>query len=236
MVNKIYSLSIISIFERIIVMIKNNIWKISSLNILLLTSTMKGYYFKIILLYITLFFSIGCYTVLNPPLDILYQPSNHSVIDGVDTVIVENRDIHNYYYNNCIQNGNCCNSKYWRYNNWTGSYYCDPYYYNYHYYSYDSYWLQSHPHWDYYDYSDNYLYQPSKKTKRDRSFTRITANPIEENSSQNNTANTTSQSANQNSQNEESYTENTGNSATSTAGKTITSNAKPKRKRNRKPL
>ena len=194
----------------------------------------KKLYLSITILCIT-----GCYTILTPPPDYYHQEENLSIHEEVDSTIVTHKNINNYYCSNCAVYENSCSSMHWRYNSWSGTYYCDPYYYNYSYYNhhqYDYYWHNSHNNWNYHDYSDNFSKRPSKKTKRNRSFFRLSYDTVVENSNQDNTSSSSSQSGNYNSQNNKSSNESTVNSTPSTESQTNTSNAKPRRKHNRKPL
>ncbi|MDP6133171.1 MAG: hypothetical protein QF856_01080 [Candidatus Marinimicrobia bacterium] len=181
----------------------------------------------------------GCYTIPTPPPDYKYQEENLSTHEQVDSSIVANQYINNYYCSRCSMHENSCGSINWRYNSWTDSYYCDPYYYNYSYYShhkYCYYWQNSYHDWNHHDYSHNYSYRPAKKTKRNRSFSRLSYDTVVENSSQDNTNSSPSQSDSYNSQDNKSYNQSTENSATSTDSQTNKSTAKPRRKHNRKPL
>ena len=208
---------------------------------------------KIILLlkiFITILCTSGCYTILNPPPDYIYHEENHSTHDVVDSVIVTEKNIKNYYCSSCEVYENSCSSIHWRYNSWTGTYYCDPYYYNYSYYNHhynNNYWWHSYHDWSYNDYSHNHSYVPSnsyvpiKKTRRDRSYSRIPDDSVVENISQDETASSAVQSNSnsshtENIQTDNLYNKNTGNSATSTDSQTIKTNTKPRRKHNRKPL
>ena len=186
----------------------------------------------------------GCYTILDPPPDYIYLEEIHSTRDAVDSVIVAEKYINNYYCSSCVGYENACSRIHWRYNSWTGTYYCDPYYYNYSYYNHhynNHYWWHSKHNMNFNEYSHNYSYVPSKKTKRDRSFSRIPDYSVVENISQDDTATSAVQSNNnishtENIQTDNSYREITGNSATSTDSQTIKTNTKPRRKHNRKPL
>ena len=194
---------------------------------------------KILPLFITIICITGCYTILTPPPDYYYQEGNLSTHEEVDSSIVANQYINNYYCSHCLVYENSCSSINWRYNSWSDTYYCDPYYYNYSYYNhhkYGYYWQNSYHDWNYHDYSDNFSYKPSKKTKRNRSFFRLSYDTVVENSNQDNTSSSPSQSDSYNSQDNESYNENTENSTTSNESQTNNSNAKPRRKHNRKPL
>jgi hypothetical protein len=189
-------------------------------------------------LFITILCITGCYTILTPPHDYNYQEEYLSAHEQVDSSIVANQYINNYYCSRCSMHENSCGSINWRYNSWTDSYYCDPYYYNYSYYShhqYCYYWQNSYHDWNHHDYSHN-SYRPAKKTKRNRSFSRLSYDTVVENNSQNNTSSSPSQSDSYNSQDNKSYNQSTENSATSTDSQTNKSTAKPRRKHNRKPL
>ena len=105
----------------------------------------------------------------------------------------------------------------------------------------NNYWRHSYHDWSYNDYSHNYSYVPSKKTKRDRSFSRISDDSVVENISQDDTVSSAVQSNGnssytENRQTDNSYSENTENSDTSTDSQTIKTNTKPRRKHNRRPL
>ena len=210
-------------------MLKRNEQNFSQLKLLtsIISSSIiiKKLYLSITILCIT-----GCYTILTPPPDYYHQEENLSIHEEVDSTIVTHKNINNYYCSNCAVYENSCSSMHWRYNSWSGTYYCDPYYYNYSYYnhhSYDHYW---------WDYSDNFSKRPSKKTKRNRSFFRLSYDTVVENTNQDNTSSSSSQSGSYNSQDNKSYNESTENSTTSTESQTNKSNAKPRRKHNRKPL
>jgi len=190
-------------------------------------------------LFITILCITGCYTILTPPHDYNYQEEYLSTHEQIDSSIVANQYINNYYCSRCSMHENSCGSINWRYNSWTDSYYCDPYYYNYSYYShhqYCYYWQNSYYDWNHHDYSHNYSYIPAKKTKRNRSFSRLSYDTVVENNSQDNTSSSPSQSDSYNSQDNKSYNQSTENSATSTDGQTNKGTAKPRRKHNRKPL
>ena len=191
-------------------------------------------------LFITILCITGCYTILTPPHpDYNYQEENLSTHEEVDSSIVANQYINNYYCSRCLVYENSCSSINWRYNSWTDSYYCDPYYYNNSYYNhhkYGYYWKNSYHDWNYHDYTNNYSYIPSKKTKRNRSFSRLSHDTVVENSTQDNTSYATSQSDSYNSQHNKSSNENTENSTNSTESQTNKSNAKPRREHKRKPL
>ena len=224
-------------------MIKRNIKNIVKLNFL---SSIKltAIIFKILPVFFIILYITGCYTILDPPPEYIYQEENHSTHDAVDSVIVTEKYINNNYCSNCSGYENLCSSIHWRYNSWTGTYYCDPYYYNYSYYNHhynNNYWWHSYHDWSYNDYSYNYSYVPSKKTRRDRSFSRIPDDSVVENISQDDTASSAVQSNSNSSQTENiqtdnSYNKNTGNSATSTDSQTIKTNTKPRRKHNRRAL
>ena len=194
----------------------------------------KKLYLSISILCIT-----GCYTILTPPPDYNYQEENLSTHEEVDSSIVANQYINNYYCSRCLVYENSCSSINWRYNSWTDSYYCDPYYYNYSYYShhkYCYYWQNSYHDWNHHDYSHNYSYRPAKKAKRNRNFSRLSYDTMAENSNQGSTNSSPSQSDSYNSKDNKSYNQSTENSTTSTDNQTNKSNAKPRRKHNRKPL
>ena len=194
----------------------------------------KKLYLSITILCIT-----GCYTILTPPPDYYHQEENLSIHEEVDSTIVTHKNINNYYCSNCAVYENSCSSIHWRYNSWSGTYYCDPYYYNYSYYNhhcYDRYWWDSHNNWNYHDYSDNFSYTPSKKTRRNRSFSRKLENNVVENTTSNNTSSSPSESNSYNLPIDNSNNENIGNAETSTDSKTKNSNVKSRRKHNRKPL
>ena len=219
-------------------MLKRNKQNFSQLKLLtyLISSsfTIKKLSFFITILYIT-----GCYTILTPPPDYNYQEENLSTHEEADSSIVANQYINNYYCSRCSVYENSCSSINWRYNSWTDSYYCDPYYYNYSYYNhhkYGYYWQNSCHDWNHHDYSHNYSYRPTKKIKRNRSFSRLSYDTVEENSNQDNTNSSPSQSDSYTSQDNKSYNQSTENSTTSTDNQTNKSNAKPRRKHNRKPL
>ena len=186
----------------------------------------------------------GCYTILNSPPDYIDQEENYSTHGAADSAIVTEKYINDYNCSSCADYENSCSSIHWRYNSWTGTYYCDPYYYNYSYYNHhynNNYWRHSYHDWSYNDYSYNHSYVPSKKTRRDRSFSRIPDYSVVENISQDDTASSAVQSNGNSShtkniQTDNSYNKNTGNSATSTDSQTIKTNTKPRRKHNRKPL
>jgi len=190
-------------------------------------------------LFITILCITGCYTILTPPHDYNYQEEYLSTHEQADSSIVANQYINNYYCSRCSMHENSCGSINWRYNSWTDRYYCDPYYYNYSYYShhkYCYYWQNSYYDWNHHDYSHNYSYRPAKKTKRNRSFSRLSYDTVVENNSHDNTSSSPSQSDSYNSQDNKSYNQSTENSATSTDSQTNKSTAKPRRKHNRKPL
>ena len=194
----------------------------------------KKLYLSITILCIT-----GCYTILTPPPDYYHQEENLSIHEEVDSTIVTHKNINNYYCSNCAVYENSCSSIHWRYNSWSGTYYCDPYYYNYSYYnhhSYDHYWWDSHNNWNYHNYSDNYSYTRSKKTRRNRSFSRKLTNNVVENTNSNNTSSSPSESNSYNLPIDNSNNENIGNAETSTNSQTNKSNVKSRRKHNRKPL
>ena len=230
-------------------MIKRNIKNIVKLNFL---SSIKltAIIFKILPVFFIILYITGCYTILDPPPEYIYQEENHSTHDAVDSVIVTEKNINNYYCSSCEVYENSCSSIHWRYNSWTGTYYCDPYYYNYSYYNHhynNNYWWHSSHDWRYNDYSHNHSYVssnsyvPSKKTRRDRSFSRISDDSVVDNVSQNDTASSAVQSHGnsshtENIQTDNSYSENTENSATSTDSQTIKTNTKPRRKHNRRAL
>jgi len=194
----------------------------------------KKLYLSITILCIT-----GCYTILTPPPDYYHQEENLSIHEEVDSTIVTHKNINNYYCSNCAVYENSCSSIHWRYNSWSGTYYCDPYYYNYSYYnhhSYDHYWWDSHNNWNYHNYSDNYSYTRSKKTRRNRSFSRKLENNVVENTNSNNTSSSPSESNSYNLPIDNSNNENIGNAETLTNSQTNKSNVKSRRKHNRKPL
>lgn len=194
----------------------------------------KKLYLSITILCIT-----GCYTILTPPPDYYHQEENLSIHEEVDSTIVTHKNINNYYCSNCAVYENSCSSIHWRYNSWSGTYYCDPYYYNYSYYNHhcnDHYWWHSHNNWNYHDYSDNYSYTRSKKTKRNRSFFRSSYDTVVENSNQDNTSSSSSQSGSYNSPIDNSNNEIIGTAETSNDSQTKNSNVKSRRKHNRKPL
>ena len=172
---------------------------------------------KTISIFFTIFCITGCYTILTPPSMYLYKQENQTFNEEVDTTIVTDQYINNYYCANCVEYENSCSSIYWRHNSWTGKYYCDPYYYNYSYYNHhynNNYWRHSHYDWNDNDYSSHsYSNVPSKKTRRNRSFTRIIQNPYVESTIQEDINTTTAQSDNYNSQFNNTNSENTENSA-----------------------
>ena len=164
-------------------MLKRNEQNFSQLKLLtsIISSSIiiKRLYLSITILCIT-----GCYTILTPPPDYNYQEENLSTHEEVDSSIVANQYINNYYCSRCLVYENSCSSINWRYNSWTDSYYCDPYYYNYSYYNHhnnNNYWWHSYHDWSYNDYSHNHSYVPSKKTRRDRSYSRIPDDNVVEN-------------------------------------------------------
>ena len=194
----------------------------------------KKLYLSITILCIT-----GCYTILTPPPDYYHQEENLSIHEEVDSTIVTHKNINNYYCSNCAVYENSCSSIHWRYNSWSGTYYCDPYYYNYSYYNhhyYDHYWWDSHNNWNYHNYSDNYSYTRSKKTRRNRSFSRLSYDTVVENTNSNITSSSPSESNNYNLPIDNSNNENIGNAETSNDSQTKNSNVKSRRKHNRKPL
>ena len=204
---------------------------------------------KMLPILFSIFLFTGCYTILTPPAEYIQLDGNKPVNDDIDTLIVENVNVHVDCYSSYGHAGHCC-SIHARYNTWTGSYYCDPYYYNYSYYNHhynNNYWWHSSHDWRYNDYSHNHSYVssnsyvPSKKTRRDRSFSRISDDSVVDNVNQNDTASSSVQingnsSHTENIQTDNSYSENTENSDTSTDSQTIKTNTKPRRKHNRKPL
>ena len=219
-------------------MLKRNEQNFSQLKLLtsIISSSIiiKKLYLSITILCIT-----GCYTILTPPPDYYHQEENLSIHEEVDSTIVTHKNINNYYCSNCAVYENSCSSIHWRYNSWSGTYYCDPYYYNYSYYNHhcnDHYWWHSHNNWNYHDYSDNYSYTRSKKTKRNRSFSRKLENNVVENTNSNNTSSSPSESNSYNLPIDNSNNENIGNAETSTDSQTKNSNVKSRRKHNRKPL
>jgi len=219
-------------------MLKRNEQNFSQLKLLtsIISSSIiiKKLYLSITILCIT-----GCYTILTPPPDYYHKEENLSIHEEVDSTIVTHKNINNYYCSNCAVYENSCSSMHWRYNSWSGTYYCDPYYYNYSYYnhhSYDHYWWDSHNNWNYHNYSDNYSYTRSKKTRRNRSFSRLSYDTVVENTNSNITSSSPSESNNYNLPIDNSNNENIGNAETSNDSQTKNSNVKSRRKHNRKPL
>ena len=219
-------------------MLKRNEQNFSQLK--LLTSIISSsIIIKKLYLFITILCITGCYTILTPPPDYYHQEENLSIHEEVDSTIVTHKNINNYYCSNCAVYENSCSSIHLRYNSWSGTYYCDPYYYNYSYYNdhcNDHYWWHSHNNWNYHDYSDNFSYRPSKKTKRNRSFSRLSDDTVVENTNSNNTSSSPSESNSYNLPIDNSNNENIGNAETSTDSQTKNSNFKSRRKHNRKPL
>ena len=193
---------------------------------------------KMLPILFSIFLFTGCYTILTPPAEYIQLDGNKPVNDDIDTLIVENVNVHVDCYSSYGHAGHCC-SIHARYNTWTGSYYCDPYYYNYSNFNHhcnDYYWWNSNESWNNYDYSDNYNYSPSRKTRRNQSFNRMTDDNVANNFQQSYADSNPSQSNTYNSNVNNSSSEGTNNSAATSENQKNNSNAKSRRKHNRKPL
>ena len=217
--------------------------KQTSCQINLLSSTIPyTIILKILPVFFTSFCITGCYTMLTPPPEYFVLEENQFDSEVADSVIVTNQNINNYYCSRCGIFENSCSSIHWRYNYWTGKYYCDPFYYNYSYYNHhynDNYLWHSYHNWDYYNYSPNYAnnsYTPSKKSKRGRSFDRLPDNPVPETSIQENTDSTPLQSDSYFPEDDNSSAGTTINSSPTITNQPSTSDTKPRRKHNRRPL
>ncbi len=180
---------------------------------------MPTVYKTLLPVFIAILCTTGCYTILSPPSEYIHPKENQSINEADDTIIVTNKYTNHYNCSYCTGYNNSCNSRNWRYNSWTGTYYCDPYYYNFSYYNNhhnDNYWWYSNNNWNNDNYSDNNSYIPPKKTKRNRSYSRNSSYSVDSSTSQENTQ-TNSSTSQENTQ-------------------TNSSKNKKRRKHNRRPL
>ncbi len=119
-----------------------------------------------ILLALVCFLTVGCYTIVYPPVEDPNEIGSNTIItgdssavDGINiTVINENQIIFDQYYQD---------PRYRRYNSWNNNYYYDPYYYDY--YSYNH-----HPRWQSGRYYSSKETPKPKKSRRKEHYRRPT--------------------------------------------------------------
>ena len=194
---------------------------------------------KIIPVLLSIFCITGCYTVLTPPPEYFSQEEHHFHNNDVDSTNVTNQYINNYYCSSCGIYENTCASLHWRYNYWTSTYYCDPYYYNHSNYNHhcnNNNWWGSNYGWWNNNYSGDYTYSPPKKSRRDRSFTRMTTDYVADNFDPENSYSPPPPNNSNNPQADNTTTGSTANSSTASSNQQDNNTSKPRRKHSRRPL